>query len=158
MEVSICDELRMIQQVDKASFCQNIIGQQQLCIIGHSSKTFEEDGIIMAECCHENGKLLCNLRVIIQKLHQQLSLAFLHLGDATHTGFIHDSWCAGNIHILQNWLYELVLHQDTNSDKTVEPGVGSLFIDFLDAFLLDSLVKSLPLMVETFCLKLAIPE
>ena len=26
MEVSVCDELRMIQQVDKASLCQNIIG------------------------------------------------------------------------------------------------------------------------------------
>ena len=94
----------------------------------------------MAECRYKNSKLFSGLRVIIQKLHQQLSLAFLHLWNATHAGFIHDSWSAGCIHILQNWLDELVFHQDTNSDKTVEPGVGSLFIDFLDALLLDSLV------------------
>ena len=158
MEVRICDEFRMIQHVDKASLCQNIVGQQQFRIVGHGAKALEEDGIVVAESRHENGKLLCGLRVIIQQFHQQLTLAFLHLRDATHTGFIHDSWCAGCIHILQNWLDELIFHQDTNSDKTVEPGVGSLFIDFLDALLLYSLVKSLPLVVKTFCLKLAIPE
>ena len=112
----------------------------------------------MTESRHEDGKLFCSLGVIFQQFHQQLPLAFLHLRNATHTGFIHDSWRACSINVSQNWFNETVFLKDTNSDKTVKPGVGGFLIDFLDAFLLHSVVESHPLIVETFCLKLAIPK
>ena len=112
----------------------------------------------MTPGCNEDGKLLSNLGVIIEEFHESLAQLFLHLWNASLTGFIHDDRSACSISIRQNWTAEIVLLQDADGAETVEPGVGSFLIHLVDTFLLNTVIEGHPLVVEALCLQLLIPE
>lgn len=56
----------MIEHVHKAAFCQNIVREKQLGIVGHGAETLVDDGIVMTPRGYKQGKLSGYLRVIVK--------------------------------------------------------------------------------------------
>lgn len=142
----------MVQHIHKTTFCQDIVWQKQFGVVGDTAKTLVDDRVVVAPGCNEDGKLLCHLGVVIKKFHESLAQFFLHLWDASLSGFIHDDRSACSISIRQNRTAEIVLLQDSDGAEAVESGVGSFLIHLADTFLLNTVIEGHPLVVEALSL------
>ena len=112
----------------------------------------------MTPCCNKQGKLFGDLRIVIQKLDNTLTKVFFHLWKMTLACFVHNNWGTCSIGILKHRRTEIVLLQNTNSAQTIEPSIRCLFIHFVDAFLLNTIIEGHPLIVESLCIKLSVPK
>lgn len=63
----------MVQHIHKTAFCQNIVWQKQLGVVGNAAETLVDDRVVVAPGCNKDGKLLCHLGVIIKKFHESLA-------------------------------------------------------------------------------------
>ncbi|CDD33287.1 unknown [Bacteroides sp. CAG:714] len=142
----------MIEHVHKAAFCQNIIRKKQLGIVGHRTETLVDDGIIVTPGSNKQSKLFGYLRIIVQQFHDAPAKLFFHRGKMPLACFVHNNRCTCGIGILEYRRTEIVLLQDTDGTQTVEPGIGSFFVHFIDTFLLYTIEEGYPLIVKSLCI------
>ncbi len=148
----------MIEQVHEAAIGQNVVGQKELGVVGDAAEAPVDDRIVMAPGRDKNGELLCHLGVVIKKFHEAPAHLFLHPRNASLSGFIHDDRGPGSVSVGKHRLAKIVLLQDSYGTETVEPSVGSLLADILDADPLNAFVKRHPPVVETLRLQLSVPQ
>lgn len=157
--VFIGDEFGMIQVIDKAILGKDVVWQQQLRVVGHASEALADDGVGMAVGRDKDGKLLRHLCVIVEEFHEALTVSLRHRRYAScRACIIDDLGGASLINVCKHRLNDAVLLQNADSHKAVEPSVGSLLIDVMHPMIPDSIIKCHPLVIETLCHQLTIPQ
>ena len=63
----------MVQHIYETTFCQNIIWQKQLGVVGNAAETLVDDRVVVAPGCYEDCKLICHLSVVIEEFHESLA-------------------------------------------------------------------------------------
>ena len=155
-KILLGDKLRVVEQIHKPALGEDVGGQEQFGVVADAPKTLVDDGIPMAVCHNEQGKLLIGLAVIFEEGGEFAQAVGIHLRQATLTSFADQE---RNEHvltlILQHRSREPVLHQDANCHQAVEPSVGSLFCHFRHTPFSDGTMQGVPFVEEILCHRVA---
>ena len=134
VEIIVGDKFSVIKHTHKTTFRQNILWQEQLCVVGNSSEALVDDRILMTISHYEQGKLLVGLAVVVKEFHQFVMHVGCHLRHSSLSGLAHND---RHTHLFafvsQDRRNKALLLHDADSHEAVEPCVGSLFSHLLDA-------------------------
>ena len=148
----------MVQEVDKAILRQNIGRKQQFGRIFHRAEAALQDGVGMTPCHQKYGKLLGDLRIVVEQFQKVALRSLLHRWEKSLTGLVHYLRSARRVSVCTYRFAESVLLQDANSYETIEPSVGSLLVHLVHTFVLHLFIKAHPLVVKTFGEGMPIPK